>query len=146
MFREIRHQFVIAAAPEVVASALTEATHLARWWTREVQMEGRHARLDWSAHGWWVELDLLNDTDRRRVVWHCTRAQLLGTRAWEGSSLCFALSPVAQGTRVDFSHDDYPESPCYELCVQGWAFFLGVSLKRYLEKGEGMPYPEMPAL
>jgi len=144
MAREIRHQVLIAAAPEVIAAALTEALHLTRWWTREASVEGRRARADWSGHGWCVELDMLNDPERRRVVWHCIRSNLLGTHAWEGSTICFELTPIAQGTQLDFSHLDYPESPCLQLCTQGWSFFLWVSLKRYLENGQGMPYPDMP--
>lgn len=141
----IRHQFEIAAAPEVVASALTEPEHLARWWTREAVGADGHVRLDWSAHGWCVELDVLHEPERRRVVWHCTRSNLLDSNAWTGTSMSFGLQPTARGTRIDFSHEDYPDSPCLPTCERGWAFFLGRSLKRYLEKGEGMPYPDMPA-
>lgn len=146
MSPDIRQQFHIAAAPEVVASALTQPTHLARWWTREVEGRDGHLRLDWSGHGWVVELDVLHEPERRRVVWHCTRSNLLDSEAWKGSSMCFSLQPTASGTRIEFSHEDYPDSPCQPMCERGWAFFLGTSLKRYLETGQGMPYPDMPAI
>jgi len=144
MTREIRQQFHIAAAPEVIASALTDPGHLARWWTREAAGRDGHLRLDWSAHGWAVELDVLHEPERRRVVWHCTRSNLLDSDAWTGSSICFGLHPTASGTRIEFSHEDYPDAPCLPTCERGWAFFLGTSLKQYLETGQGMPYPDMP--
>jgi len=140
----IRHEFHIAAAPEVVAGALTDPAHMAQWWTREAVGQGRHVRLDWSAHGWQVELDVLHEPERRRVVWYCTRSNMLDSQAWTGSSMCFELQPTANGTRLAFSHEDYPDSPCQSVCERGWAFFLGTSLKQYLETGEGMPYPEAP--
>ncbi len=31
---------------------------------------------------------------------------------------------------------------CYNVCNEGWKYFLGTSLKSYLETGKGMPYPE----
>ncbi|KRG37696.1 ATPase [Stenotrophomonas panacihumi] len=142
MTHALRQQIHIAAAPEVVATALTQPVHMAQWWTREAEGEGRHVRLDWSAHGWRVELDVLHDVDRRRVVWHCTQSNMLDSPAWVGSSMCFELHPTASGTRVDFSHLDYPDAPCKDTCEGGWAFFLGRSLKQYLETGEGMPYPD----
>lgn len=145
MTRPIRHRFQIAAAPEVVASALTEPAHMAQWWTREAEGGNGHVRLDWSAHGWRVELDVLHETDRRRVVWYCTRSNLLDSDAWTGSSICFELQPTADGTQLDFSHEDYPQSPCQATCERGWAFFLGRSLKQYLEHGQGMPYPDAPS-
>ena len=145
MSPSIHHQFQIAAAPEVVASALTEPAHMARWWTREAEGEGGHVQLDWSAHGWQVELDVLHEPERRRVVWHCTRSNLLDSEAWTGSSMCFELHPTASGTRLEFSHLDYRESPCRATCERGWAFFLGSSLRQYLERGQGMPYPDTPA-
>ncbi len=63
--------------------------------------------------------------------------------AWEGTDITFTLSPGTRGTRVDFAQTRYRESPRYEMCRQGWAFFIGTSLRQDIETGKGMPYPEM---
>jgi hypothetical protein len=77
------------------------------------------------------------------VTWHCLRSNMQGTNAWEGTNISFKLSPVPGGTRIEFAQTGYRDSPCFETCVGGWAFFVGTSLKQYLETGKGIPYPEM---
>jgi uncharacterized protein YndB with AHSA1/START domain len=141
---EIRYSVALCAAPEVVAAALSEAAHLAGWWTREVAADGDRLRLDWGGHGWQVDLAVTVAPDRRQVDWRCLRSNLLDSGAWEGTTLGFGLTPTAEGTRLDFLHAGYPPSPCRAICAPGWAFFLGNSLKAYLETGTGMPYPDMP--
>ncbi|MEA9712849.1 SRPBCC domain-containing protein [Xanthomonas campestris] len=144
MNREIRHRFVIAAAPEVVSAALSEPAQLARWWTREVRQVGERVCLDWSGHGWQVELRIDGGADHRQVCWRCERSNMLDTTAWEGTVMRFDLLSTSDGTRLDFVQSGYRDSPCFEVCAQGWQFFLGSSLKRYVENGQGMPYPDMP--
>lgn len=139
----IRHEVEIAAAPEVVASALSLPQHIAGWWTREVSADGRRLRADWSVHGWQVELEIVEEPEHGRVLWHCLRSNLLDSAAWVGTVLSFELASTAHGTRLLFQHRDYPDAPCRSLCERGWGFFIG-SLKRYVETGEGLPYPDMP--
>ncbi|GAE52842.1 hypothetical protein XPU_4374 [Xanthomonas arboricola pv. pruni str. MAFF 311562] len=55
----------------------------------------------------------------------------------------FDLRSTSQGTQVEFEHSGYRDSPCKEACARGWRFFLGSSLKRYVETGEGMPSVDM---
>jgi hypothetical protein len=69
---------------------------------------------------------------------------MLDTTAWEGTVMRFDLLSTSDGTRLDFVQSGYRDSPCFEVCAQGWQFFLGSSLKRYVETGQGMPYPDMP--
>ncbi|MCC4589419.1 SRPBCC domain-containing protein [Xanthomonas sp. NCPPB 1067] len=144
MTREIRHRFVIAAAPEVVSAALSEPAQLGRWWTREVRQVEDRVCLGWSGHGWQVELRIDEDADHRQVCWRCARSNMLDTDAWEGTVLRFDLISTSEGTQVEFVQSGYRDSPCFDTCVQGWRFFLGSSLKRYVETGQGMPYPDMP--
>jgi hypothetical protein len=56
--------------------------------------------------------------------------------------MLFKLTPDESGTKVDFTQSDYKESPCFNVCNEGWKYFLGTSLKSYLETGKGMLYPE----
>ncbi|CAD7374299.1 SRPBCC family protein [Xanthomonas arboricola] len=148
MNREIRHSVVIAAAPEVVCAALSEPRQLARWWTREVSLVEDRVRLDWSRQGWRVELSIDDGADYRLVRWRCHASNMLDTDAWKGTVMRFDLRPTSQGTQVEFEHSGYRDSPCKEACARGWRFFLGSSLKRYVETGEGMPSAGMrsPAL
>lgn len=141
--RDIRHSFRISASPADVAAALSQAHHLRRWWTREAEMAGDEAILRWSGHGFEVRLRIEHDRARNRVLWHCSRSNMQGTAAWEGTTIRFELDPDPAGTRIGFTHSGYADSPCRDTCEQGWAFFVGTSLKRYLETGTGIPYPDV---
>ena len=143
MNKEIRHSFLINASPEAIMDALMQEARIRQWWTREAKVEDGHGILGWSGYGWTVELNMEQDVDAQRVVWNCIKSNMQNTNAWEGTKITFTLTPAIQGTRLDFAQTEYRESPCYEVCNQGWAFFVGTSLKQYLETGKGMPYPEM---
>ncbi|MCE4314388.1 SRPBCC domain-containing protein [Xanthomonas hortorum pv. gardneri] len=145
MNREIRHSIVIAAAPEVVSAALSEPRQLARWWTREVSLGNGRVRLDWSRQGWRVGLSIDEGADHRLVCWRCHDSNMLDSDAWKGTVMRFELHSTSQGTQVEFVQSGYRESPCKEACARGWRFFLGSSLKRYVETGEGMPSADMLA-
>ncbi|MBJ6982161.1 SRPBCC domain-containing protein [Luteimonas sp. MC1572] len=143
MTREIHHSFLVHASVETVMDALTKEEHIRNWWTKEVELADGKGRFGWSGHGWSVELDMEHDVTARRVRWTCTRSNMQDTHAWEGTTISFALAPENQGTRIAFAQTGYRESPCFDACEQGWAYFVGVSLKQYVETGKGIPYPEM---
>ena len=143
MAREIRHSFLIDAPPDAALRAVVREEDIRRWWTHEARIEAGRAVLGWSGHGWTVELDMEHDAAARRATWRCIRSNMQDTDAWEGTTITFVLTPEAGGTRLDFAQTGYRDSPCYETCEQGWAFFVGTSLRRYLETGCGLPYPEM---
>jgi hypothetical protein len=79
----------------------------------------------------------------RTVTWTWTKSNMQHTNAWEGTTITFTLTPAQHHTQRDVAHTGYRESPCYEVCRQGWEYFIGTSLKQYLETGKGMPYPEV---
>lgn len=143
MTKDILHTFLIHAAPQAIADALTQEKHIQNWWTREASIRDGKAELGWSGHGWSVELVIAREGDER-VLWTCRRSNMMNTDAWEGTTIAFVLTPQSDGTRVDFAQTGYRDSPCYDVCHQGWSFFVGTSLKHYLETGKGIPYPEMP--
>lgn len=143
MTHEIRHSFFIGAPAERVMAALMDQEHIRNWWTREAQVVDGKGSFGWSGYGWNVELDMEQHTTPAHVLWKCTGSNMQNTRAWEGTTMSFLLVPEADGTRVEFAQTDYEGSPCFDACDQGWAYFLGTSLKQYLETGKGMPYPEM---
>ena len=122
---------------------LTQPEQIRQWWTNEARIENAHLIVGWSGLGWEVELVTIHDPATHTVVWHCLRSNMQNTQAWEGTTISFVLTPQAAGTRVDFAQTGYRESPCRDVCVQGWAFFVGTSLKQYVETDRGIPYPHM---
>ena len=143
MNKEIRHSFLMGASSDAITDALTQVEHIEKWWTKEARVEDGKILAGRSGYGWEVELEMVRDSATRNVVWHCTKSNLQNTNAWEGTTITFPLTPLAVGTQVDFAQTGYRASPCYEVCVQGREFLLGKSLKKYVETGKGIPYPEV---
>ena len=57
----------------------------------------------------------------------------------------FQITLDERGTALSFEHRDWPEADdFYAHCNTKWGFFLGISLKSYLETGEGRPSPMDP--
>ncbi|MCS3458762.1 SRPBCC domain-containing protein [Aeromonas sp. BIGb0445] len=144
MMRDIRHSFWIEVPLERVMAALMEQQQIQGWWTTEARIVAGRGVFGWSGYGWCVELDMEQDRVSHRVLWRCTSSNMQDTDAWVGTTISFSLSPEQGGTRLAFAQTGYRASPCFEICQQGWAYFIGTSLKRYLETGKGLPYPDTP--
>ena len=140
---DIRHRVRVDAPLAAVRAALLQQDHLRGCWTREAEVADGTGVFRWSGHGFEVRLILRQNTAGDLVRWHCTASNMQHTAAWEGTSMRFRLRALdAITTQIDFSHTGYQASDCRAVCDQGWAFFLGTSLRQYLETGRGMPYPE----
>jgi len=140
MANEIRHVFHLKCKPDAVIKALTEASGIQKWWTTQAQVFGGVGVFQWKDYGWTVEL-VIKRGGAGRVDWACRKSNMQNTNAWESTTMRFAVTPEGEGVRLDFAQVGYRDSPCYNVCSEGWKFFLGTSLKLYLETGTGAPYP-----
>ena len=140
MNKEILHTFHFSCDLASIVSAITESKHIQKWWTKKAIVNLGKGIFEWDGHGWRVELTLEKTSNNQSVVWKCIKSNMQNTAAWEGSTMYFELLPYENGTRMSFRHSGYKDSPCYDVCLEGWNFVLGKSLKSYLETGKGMPY------
>lgn len=143
MAGDIRQTIRTAAAEDDVVRALLDPAHVKHWWTREARLDDGCLVLRWSGHGWEVVLEPTWAPDLHTVTWRCLRSNMQDTDAWEDTTITFELHAEPGGTCIEFSQTGYRDSPCYDACVGGWAFFLGTSLRQYLETGQGIPYPDV---
>ncbi len=138
----IHHSFHFAVQPAAIRSALTEEAHLRKWWTKHASVQNGKGVFRWPENDWSVEFTIEPPDGGREVVWSCTKSNMQNTHAWEGSQISFRLTSDATGTKVEFTQSEYQDSACLEACANDWNYFLGTSLKNYLESGKGTPYPE----
>lgn len=142
-----QHRLDLEASPTAVYNALTRPEGLRGWWTQDCDVEtrpGGSLQLRFGPNYKTLRIERLEPG--REVRWRCTAAhiaigQLSRRDEWLGTELIFRLSPQANGrTRLDFEHIGLvPAFECYELCCEGWQYFLA-SLQQYLETGRGTPY------
>ncbi|MDD4975301.1 MAG: SRPBCC domain-containing protein [Bacteriovorax sp.] len=140
MNKEITHSFHFSCEPNAVLSALIKVEHIQNWWTKDASFIEGKGVFRWREYGWVVDLLLDKSNDDRVVTWKCLRSNMQNTDAWEGSTISFELTKEETGTELKLRHFNYKNSPCYDICFDGWAFVVGNSMKHYLETGKGLPY------
>ena len=142
----IKHKVKVHASAEALYEALSTEGGLAAWWTPMVKARpevGSVATFRFGAdgaHGPDMSIEELSPAER--VRWRCVAGP------WEGMDFDFRIEAETDTEAVlRFEHSGWPESgDFYMHCNSKWGFFLGSSLKRYLETGEGLPHPQDPDL
>jgi uncharacterized protein YndB with AHSA1/START domain len=137
----IYHKVGVNAPLDMVYQALTTREGLANWWTTDVGGgfdKGEIIHFTFGPH--FIDMTVRElSPAKNRVVWQCPA----GPEDWIGSYVEFDLRAHEEGemTLLFFRHRDWrAESEFTAHCSTKWAVFL-LSLKDYLEKGKGQPFP-----
>ncbi|HUY77325.1 MAG TPA: SRPBCC domain-containing protein [Ktedonobacterales bacterium] len=127
----------IATSPERVFQALTQADDIIRWWSEEAITTpevGSLATFRFRPPAGTLQFEVAELDAGEKVRWVSRQEP----PHWAGTSVTWSLTPVTQGTRVNFTHDGFVEDANVETVRQNWSHFLD-SLKSYLETGKGAP-------
>jgi len=142
---DIVQSYTIKVSPEKVYEALTQEAHLKLWWTPDCKAEcvvGGTANFEFNPFGDYCNMKVTKLEENELVEWNCVESTMMKTKDWVGTTIRFELSANDEdGTNLNFIHSGWAsETDCYKKCVDGWAHFLGESLKAYLETGKGQPF------
>lgn len=133
----INHKIGIKSGISEVMSSLTTQMGLSKWWTNEVGggfSVGETIEFRFNGNG--PDMKVLSSKDSL-VEWECTS----GPEEWIGTHIKFRIEQTPEEILVYFSHEGWAEtSEFHHHCSMKWAVFL-ISLKDFLEKGEGRPFP-----
>jgi len=141
---EIRQWFSYDVEPEQLYAALTEEDQIREWWTVScniMPVEGTTGRIEFLPDGAWVDLAVIELDPDRRVEYEVRGSWMHETEEWNGTRLHFTIGPDHPfGAELDLVHSGFTaETACFRASAKAWAFYLGESLKSYLESGEGQP-------
>ena len=144
---DFRTRVTLRAPAGSVYRALTTPDGLRGWWSADADVGtevGERIRFNWSASDY-TEMRVDGLDPDVAVDWTCVAQHdrnLPDPREWVGTTLSFRLSPRPDGaTRLDFVHRGLrPKLDCYDACENGWAYFLGRSLRGLVETGSGLPW------
>lgn len=134
---DIYHQIGVKAEISDVYRALTTQDGLSNWWTETTGgiSEGDVLTFHFGEHTVKMTITLLNTN--RTVRWQCT----VDSGEWKDTYVSFELLQTPEQVFINFAHTDWAAQT--ELCAHcntKWAVFL-LSLKDYLERGKGKPFP-----
>ena len=136
---------LIYSTPEKVFKALVSQIEL--WWGKvdiEYKKVGDLFSVYFGDTEWRFEIIELEQD--KRVVWKCVKAHHVDNldgikEEWLGTEVVWKLSDQDGSTQLEFEHIGLDQHlNCYGICEAGWNYFIGESLKAFLEKGEGKPY------
>ena len=141
---DIRHLLKIEVEPYRIYQALTTAAGIRQWWTDSADLDeqvGGKGIFRFN-YGRTVEtvVQIINLQEPVLVTW-----TILNSFRPEqnGTVITFELRPNGNDTLLHFSQDGFTSADdTYALMNTGWAYYL-VSLKQYLETGQGAPSPKV---
>ena len=136
-------ELTVARTPQQVYDAIGD---VGGWWSESVVGDTATAGAEWDYRYQDLHTCRIRVTEAvpgERVVWEVLENHFSFTedpREWVGTRIVFDLAPTDSGTRLRFTHEGLVEShECYGVCVQGWDFYVGESLRGLLESGTGRP-------
>jgi uncharacterized protein YndB with AHSA1/START domain len=119
------------------------------WWLTSCEMESRvggTVTLRFTKSDFYAVFRITRLDADRAVEWECLESlqpEKLGfqDRAdWVGTRLRFEVAALGDGqSQLTFTHVGLAPLECFGVCSNAWSFFLGQSLRAYLETGAGKP-------
>lgn len=142
------------APDEKIYSLLTSAEGIHQWWTECCTMDplvGGLAQFSFPRSGFSALARIKRLETNRLVVWdmldctHPAQSGFIDLHDWRGTEVAFELMPTNTGSTLSFAHRGLTLLECKDVCMSGWQFFLGTSLRALLCDGVGQPYKEVLA-
>jgi len=143
---DILHRVFIKSTPERVYQAVASEKGLSSWWTSQTRFQaevGTTAAFRFGDGRVGPDMEIVALIPEEYAEWRCVR----GVPEWVNTRITFSIRPHAQGVLLLFGHRDWDKPTEFFMhCNTKWGFFLGTSLKQYLETGQGQPHPQDPDL
>jgi uncharacterized protein YndB with AHSA1/START domain len=133
----INHKIGVNTGVESVLETLTTPEGLSKWWTREVGGGfGVGEVIEFRFNGNGPDMKVIKIANNH-VEWKC----IAGPEEWINTHIIFRVEETDEEVLIYFSHEGWASiSEFHHHCSMKWAVFL-LSLKNYLEEGEGQPFP-----
>ena len=140
MLRGVQHRVGIRGALRDIFNALTVPNELGGWWVTQAQgttpKVGALLTLSFSGRQD-LSFRILELDPNRLVMFVCFKGPL----AWQGTHLQFRLSEDANQVFVDLMHANIGDPDSFLYFNTKWPIYL-LSLKAFIETGQGTPYPK----
>ncbi len=137
---DIRHRVGIKSSIHDVYDATYQPAKLQSWWAASANGLGRiGSQIELEFPGFSSHIWEIAELSENELVY---LKLLSGPEPWHGSELRFQFNETNGQVFVTLTHTTGPKTPDETLQYfrTKWPIFL-VSLKQFLETGQGMPYP-----
>jgi uncharacterized protein YndB with AHSA1/START domain len=136
---DILHSLKIKASPVQIYQAIATTEGIRNWWTRDAVLgssPGDAGEFGFYGRRFIAQVTIEQLEPPQRTKWKVTNA------AWDGDTIAFEIEPEGAGARLSFFHRGFREADRrYASATTRWGCYL-LSLKNYLETGQGNPNPD----
>ena len=142
------------SASKAVTEIFTKICRVEQWWTVDVLGEAGVLRGKFAAvfGESYVTMDVVEMRPYSRIVWFVRSSYwsfVEDSAAWDGSEIVWDVmaGSDAARTRLAMTHRGLRcGAACYDVFGEGWELYVGNSLRRYVEKGVGIPFNHKTAI
>lgn len=133
-------RFKVAKTPAEVFAAINDVRG---WWGGKIEGESERvgARFSYRYEDMHTSTQEVTElVPGQKVVWHVVEADLsfVANRGeWAGTDIVFEIVPMGAETELRFTHQGLvPAFECFADCSNGWGFYVGGSLRQFIETGK----------
>ena len=137
---DILHDLSIHASPQKIFEAISQAKHLNNWWTNECEgetvLDATYRLYFTPEYDWKAKVSICEAPIRFELQMTASDAD------WDPTRFGFEIQEKVNSTLVSFYHTNWQSTNHhYRRTSYSWAILLH-GLKRYVEKGEVVPFGE----
>jgi uncharacterized protein YndB with AHSA1/START domain len=138
----IYHQVGIKSPLKAVYQAIATPDGVSGWWTKTRGNADPRGELEFDFDGHVVKVTVTENKPGKYVEWTVGGEE----GEWLNTRICFELDEREDQIMVNFQHTDWKAATTFmSHCSTKWAVFM-LSLKDYLETGNGKPFPHDTAI
>lgn len=139
---DILHLLQVHAPREAVYQAIATAGGVRNWFSRDADFEstvGASGEIRFAGGKRVTRIRIAELEPTERVAWQVISAPM---PTWPDTTIEFTMRTDGDGTMLHFAHRGFQQTDdFFAMSATAWASFL-LSLKQYLETGEGTPHPD----
>lgn len=141
---DILHLLKINAPHSAVYTAIATPEGIRNWFSRDADMDprvGGSGEIRFANGQRVIRMEIAALKPDERVVWNVLSAAMPN---WSDTTVEFELTVEGGGTMLHFAQRGFAGTDdFFAMSATAWAGFL-ISLKLYLETGNGTPHPDDP--
>ena len=135
----------VVAAEISPDEALERIGRVNEWWTRSFTGSARNVGDTFGVRfgETSVDFEVVERIPGKRVAWRVTDCHLpwlRDTTEWTATTIAFDIVCDGTTSTISMTHTGLtPAEECWNVCEDGWNFYVGESLRGLLVGGEGRP-------
>lgn len=126
-------------------SAFKNITDVAGWWTKNIEGNTENGNDVFTVRfgETFVTFEITEIIPERKIVWSiadCNLHWLNDKKEWNNTKVHWLIAKENNSTKITMMHEGLiPQIECYTNCEKGWNFYVGESLRKLINEGQGLP-------